>query len=552
MQTRAIQLVRWRLALLALACLPALGQSGSMAQAAGSGLYRIAGRVVNAASGEPVRGATVSLLMEADNRRVASAESAEDGHFAMEGLPAAKYQLIASRRGYTTAAYDEHEEFSSAIVTGEGLDTGSLVFRLVPDAVLRGTVTADGGDPVEGATVLLFQRSKRPGPGARIVLADTTTTDDTGAYEFGNLAAGEYLLAVKAEPWYALHREGGSHQPASAASAALDVAYPVTFFDGTTDEASAVPMVLAGGSREEANISLHAVPALHLAVEAPGGPGGSGAWPELRQILFGRQISDESHPPSDPQKRTIEFTGVAPGHYELMQGDSPREVSLDAAASQQVAADAGAPAVAVTGSLQTAAGEELPGVAVVTLEPMDGAPGHRVMETSFSQGSFSFPAVPAGAWGLRVEASGLPAPVVAIAAGGRARPGNRVTVRDRPLKLVVTVSAGGPRVEGFARKDGKGLAGAMVVLVPRDAAAFPGLAFAELVRRDQSDSDGSFSLRNALPGQYTVVAIEDGWALDWSRPEVMGRYLPGGIAVTVAATQGKAVPLSGPVPVQKR
>jgi len=49
-----------------------------------------------------------------------------------------------------------------------------------------------------------------------------------------------------------------------------------------------------------------------------------------------------------------------------------------------------------------------------------------------------------------------------------------------------------------------------------------------------------------------VVAIQDGWALDWSRPEVIGRYLPGGIAVTVTGESGKIVQLSHPVPVQNR
>jgi hypothetical protein len=87
----------------------------------------------------------------------------------------------------------------------------------------------------------------------------------------------------------------------------------------------------------------------------------------------------------------------------------------------------------------------------------------------------------------------------------------------------------------------------MVVLVPKE----PG-AFRSLVRRDQSDSDGSFSLHDVAPGQYTVVAIEDGWDLDWARPEVIGRYLPQGIAVTVTERQGKLVRLSEPVPVQSR
>jgi hypothetical protein len=87
----------------------------------------------------------------------------------------------------------------------------------------------------------------------------------------------------------------------------------------------------------------------------------------------------------------------------------------------------------------------------------------------------------------------------------------------------------------------------MVVLVPKELAATDGLS-----RRDQSDSDGSFSLRDVVPGQDTVVAIEDGWELDWAEPQVIARYLPGGISVTVSDKSGKLVTLSTPVPVQSR
>lgn len=87
----------------------------------------------------------------------------------------------------------------------------------------------------------------------------------------------------------------------------------------------------------------------------------------------------------------------------------------------------------------------------------------------------------------------------------------------------------------------------MVVLVPKDLTALHGMA-----RRDQSDSDGSFALHDVVPGQYTVVAVQDGWDLDWAQPEVIGRYLPGGIPVTVTGNSGKLLSLAGPVPVQPR
>jgi hypothetical protein len=37
----------------------------------------------------------------------------------------------------------------------------------------------------------------------------------------------------------------------------------------------------------------------------------------------------------------------------------------------------------------------------------------------------------------------------------------------------------------------------------------------DLFRRDQSDLDGTFSLHGVIPGTYTVVAIDNGWDLDW-------------------------------------
>ena len=561
-------------ALLAITCLPALPQTAPSASkpapAPDSGLYRIAGKVANAVTGEPVRRAMVAALAEADNHAAASAVTDSDGHFALPGLPAAKYQLTASRRGYRTAFYDEHEEFSTAIVTGPGQDTGNLIFRLTPGSVLRGVITADGGDPVNDADVMLFRKPEGRRPGERIAEVDSATTDDTGAYEFGNLAAGEYLLAVKAEPWYALHPSGNeSHpRPVNDPSAALDVVYPITYYDSTTEEAEATTIVLAGGNREEADFTLHAVPALHIALQAPGAleAVNAAAMPTLRQTIFGAKSFTETMASSNnPQQGTLEFGGVAPGHYELALGDPPRVVDLDAAVSQQVDTVLGTPTVAVTGTIQMPSGSMLTEEATVILDSLDPAHRQNPIQTTCNRGAFSFASVPSGVWQLWAGSSSTMLPIASIATGSRVHAGNQVTVRDRPLTLVVTVRLGETRVEGFARRTGapsdaqraptsslgwrnsKGVAGVMVVLVPKNMAAWQGL-----IRRDQSDSDGSFALRDVVPGSYTIVAIEDGWNLDWARPEVIGRYLRGGIAVTVTDNSGKLVTLSEPLPVQNR
>jgi hypothetical protein len=102
-------------------------------------------------------------------------------------------------------------------------------------------------------------------------------------------------------------------------------------------------------------------------------------------------------------------------------------------------------------------------------------------------------------------------------------------------------------VTGFAKKDGKPAPGVMIVLVPQDPSNNR-----DLFRRDQSDSDGSFGLRDVAPGKYTVVAIEDGWKLDWADPTVIGHYLPRGQSVTVTERNTKTTELKESVEVQSK
>jgi hypothetical protein len=98
------------------------------------------------------------------------------------------------------------------------------------------------------------------------------------------------------------------------------------------------------------------------------------------------------------------------------------------------------------------------------------------------------------------------------------------------VKLTITAGRGRGDITGVALRDDRPFAGAMVVLVPAD----PGHNQI-LFRRDQSDSDGTFTLPSVVPGAYTALAIEDGWELEWTNPEVLRNYLSRGVAVRVQA-----------------
>jgi hypothetical protein len=270
--------------------------------------------------------------------------------------------------------------------------------------------------------------------------------------------------------------------------------------------------------------------------------------PELRQFVFGLDVGTESVETTRTLKSgNIEFTGVAPGRYELAEGDPQRVVDLDARVSEQIDPNAGTPTLAVTGTAQMASGAALPAGTRLLLTPQDGSHGHPENAEMQRGGRFSFAAVAAGTWTLSGETGGSELPVIAVSVGTEVYPGDVLTVRDRPLDIVATLGQGTTSIEGFAHKGDKGFAGAMVVLVPKEMALMD-----VLNRRDQSDSDGSFSLKQVIPGKYTVVAIDNGWDLDWSKPEVIARYLSKGTAVTVTDTSGDAVHLAGPVAVQPR
>ena len=217
------------------------------AQQKSDGHYRISGTVVSAATGEPLDRASITLALSSNFSTVQSTQTGPDGHFVFDHLSATKYALTGSRRGFITASYDEHEQYSTAIVTGEGLVSEKLVLRLVPEAVISGVVAEDSGDPVENARVSLYRQTHDSGI-EKIQIAGGTNTDDTGAYEFPGLAPGDYFIAASGRPWYTDNGGGpmlvsdASEAPKEIPHSPLDLVYATTFYADVTNPDDATPI----------------------------------------------------------------------------------------------------------------------------------------------------------------------------------------------------------------------------------------------------------------------------------------------------------------------
>ena len=532
-------------------------------QQSAPGPYSITGTVVGATTGIPLDRAEITLSSAGQQRmQLATVTTTDTGAFRFDHLAAGKYTLDASRRGYIAAGYQEHEGFVTAIVTGPDLDTQDLRFELFPEAVLSGAVTDDSGEPIGGAQVSLYRQLQENGV-SRIAAANSTVTDDTGTYEFSRLRPGDYYISVAATPWYAFHphlKMDGSGNPLPSDEqphSPLDVAYSTIFYPNATDSASAAPITVNAGDRVQANISLHAVPAIHIRIQIPAPiPGRSFAMPQLRTDAFGTEhfqptpIFQATQTSGDGQRgtMTVEIGGIAPGHYELSEFGPQGELrggSVDLTTSQTIEFNAASGSADVSGKLAMASGQKLPDGLNAVLVP-SGNQGRQIGARVSADGTFDFPSVASGNYEFQVHAFSRSIAVAQMAASAGQVQGSHITVATDPVLLAATLVTGSVTVNGYAQSSGKGIGGVMILLVPRD----PGASH-ELYRRNQSDSDGSFSLERVVPGDYTLVAIENGWTLDWGRPEVIAPYLARGLAVHVPDQEGQ-LNLSAPIAVQPR
>jgi hypothetical protein len=135
-----------------------------------------------------------------------------------------------------------------------------------------------------------------------------------------------------------------------------------------------------------------------------------------------------------------------------------------------------------------------------------------------------------------------------VSHGERPLPSNDIHLSaGESASFVVTVSAGTHTLRGVTQVDGKPAHGVFVLLVPTAELHNIHTAF-----RYQSDLDGSFQIAGVPPGDYTLVAIQDGWSVNWDEPSILGQYLSGATTVHIPDGSPAVQTLPGPITVQAR
>jgi hypothetical protein len=514
-----------------------------------AGPYRIAGTVVNRSGGAALPLTRVTIRNTKNPKDVQSQLTGDDGRFEFR-VPTGKYGLHAAKRGFLSSDYNQHDQFSSAIVTGVGIDTENLQMQLAPSAMLSGKILDEFGDPIRQAIVTLWREDHTTGL-SRTMRYREDTSDDQGAYEFTPLDVGTYFLSVSATPWYAVHPATATPEGATPAPAVvdrtLDVVYPTTYYAGATESEDATPIPVRGGDRLEVDLHPTPVPALHIVIRSEPDANKGYPFPLLQKRIFGGFERQQNRDNVQGMSNGVIEMTAAPGKYTLLLANpnqSSRLSELDITQDhQEVDASNGE----VTSNI----------IATLRVLGEDGAPKDvfailrdNKQRADYGQptgnGAMQFLNVAPGSYAVVVGSQMDSYGVVKVVSEGQETSGHTLKVpAGASLSVTLTLASGSGRVEGFAKQLGKGAAGAMVVLIPKHPDEDR-----ELFRRDQSDLDGSFVLQRVVPGTYTVVAIADGWDLDWSRPGVLAKYAAHGQTVVVPGTGSHAVQLPEAVEVQ--
>ena len=522
--------------------------------------FEISGTAVDATSGAPLAHTVVAIAPVTKRDDFHTMVTGDDGQFRFADVSPGKYTLTAQRRGYLTQSYDQHEQYSSSIAAGPNLESTNLVFRLRPEGAIYGKVTDDHNEPVANAQVVLFRTGTAGGRQGTDLQRRLSTTDE-GLYHFGHLPPGKYYLVVSASPWYAQRPQinrnvqirsapgdsnvvlGGRLETAlqsgsenQESRSPLDVAYPITFYSGAMNLAGATPIVLPAGGRFVADITVQPVPALRVRVSTSEPAQDRQFSANLTHVVADNVTIGMGHMTfTMVDKNTAEISGVPPGRYNLdvntqKDGVSSQSTrSLEVTSNTTVGPDEAPSSAPVSGAVSFDDGSSLPGGGFIQLRNQKT---RQLLAGQISaQGEFELKqGAPSGSYDVAVN--GIPnAFLKGMAATGAKIIGQTIRIAGSgPVKLAVVLTQGLGRVEGKALREDNPVAGVMIVLIPQDPANN-----VTLFRRDQSDSDGTFTLASVVPGKYTVLAIENGWELEWANPQILKAYLAQGESLQVEA-----------------
>ncbi len=488
------------------------------------------GRVVNGATGQPVRKAALMLGGSGSGgATILKAASDDDGAFSFKDIPPGEYQLFAERAGFARQVYGARRNPLSGtpIVLTVGRKMKDLVFKLSPDAVIVGRVLDEDGDVVPSALVLAMRATYQRGEKTWLPIG-TAQANDLGEFRLSGLGAGSYVLAAALRPT-AASIVGVSAQDPGSAPERDNI---TTYYPNAREPGNAIPVDVASGS-EAKGMDIRLIRAQTVRVK-----GKVAGMADMKQVLVRLVPKGAGILSMVTGKMTaiqeangaFELSGVTPGAYLLTAG-SVSNLLGGGGASAAMPLQVGDQHI--TGIvLSPGGGSEMPGAVLVDGKDTVKLDAVQVTLTPREFVSLSAPKAKAGEDGKFTLKSVSPDRYLLQVSGNP--PGSfvkRIRLGDSDVtedgidltggvagSLQVTLGLDGAQVDGVVQgADEKPVNGATVVLVP-DSRRY------SLFKEARTGDNGSYSFKGVPPGDYKILAWADIESGAYQDPEFLKLY----------------------------
>jgi Carboxypeptidase regulatory-like domain len=526
-------------------------------QSSGDGnsqLCTIAGTVVSANTGEPLKKAHVVLRRRGDesNTHPLTATTDAAGHFSIDKIPADRYDLVIGRANYLDMQYgqDQPDKPGAILSLAPGQKITDLLFRLHRTALIAGRILDEDGDPVRGADVVAGARTIVRGK-PKIDFGESTSTNDLGEYRVADLAPGRYLIV--ANPPRLSRMWNPSEQ---------DDDYVSTYYPGTTDSARASTIEVKSGDEitgidfafasklPTRTYQVHGRVLNSLAED-------SGA--QIIVMLYPRGnrdldlASDDKRATIDKKTGIFEIKDVAPGQYVAVANSFGEGRRHRATQNVDVTAnDVDGVSLVLTRGIDIPVRVTLEGKSAasaditVSLDPsadetsINFAEARRAVEQR--DGSFVLKEVGDGSYSVEVYSKCRECYLKSARGNGvdLLEQGVQVASGEAPSPIALVYSSNSGTLTGaVTNKDDLPAPGALVVLVPDSSSHQK----PERYKTSTTDQYGHFEIRGVPPGHYQAFAWEKADEDTYADRDFLAPFESVAESFDIAANEQKSVQL---------
>lgn len=204
----------------------------------------VRGRVVDAATGQPLRRVVITARGAGQRGEPKTAATDDRGRYELRRLPAGDVFLSARKPGYVGQQLGQRRprDTPRPLTLRDGQVVEQADFALERGGVITGRVVDEAGEPLLNATVYALRQVWRQGK-RTLDIERTGTTNDLGVYRVFGLAPGNYF--VKGESRLRLNTGDDESRE-----------YAPTFYPGVPGAAGAQPVAVSASQESVADFPL--------------------------------------------------------------------------------------------------------------------------------------------------------------------------------------------------------------------------------------------------------------------------------------------------------